>query len=93
MTTAGGQTAQAAVIAALQMRPGPLPTRDVRESTTHNRQEPLGNEWVYGPLVAFYQRGLVTRRESPDHHHVYWQLSTRICGLRRQPVDNEPRRS
>jgi hypothetical protein len=90
-TTADGQTAQAAVIAALQTRPGPLRTRDVRERINHNRQEPLVNERVYQALVALYRRGLVTRRKSLDHRDVYWQLP-KLRGSRRKPADNEPRR-
>jgi DNA-binding HxlR family transcriptional regulator len=91
MTAADGQTAQAAVIAALQTRPGPLRTRDIREQINHNRQEPLVSERVYQALVALCQRGLVTRRKFPDHHHVYWQLP-KARGARRKPADNEPRR-
>jgi hypothetical protein len=83
MTAADEQTPQAAVIAALQSKRGPLRTRDVRERINHNRQEPLVNERVYQALVALYQRGLVTRRESPDCHHVYWQLPK--TGESRQP--------
>jgi hypothetical protein len=74
MTAADGQTAQAAVIAVLQTRPGPLRTRDVRERINRNRQEPLVNERVYQALVALYQRGLVMRLKSPNRRHVQWQL-------------------
>jgi Fe2+ or Zn2+ uptake regulation protein len=74
MTAADRQTPQAAVIAVLQTRPGPLRTRDVRERINRNRQEPLVSERVYEALVALYQRGVVTRLKSPDHRHVYWQL-------------------
>lgn len=91
MTAADGQTVQAAVIAALQVKPGPLPTRGVRERVNHNRQEPLVNERVYQALVTLYQRGLVTRRKSPDRHHVYWELP-KTRGSGRKPADNEPRR-
>lgn len=75
ITAAGGQTAQAAAIMVLQTRPGPITTRDVQEQINHNRQEPLVSERVYQALVALHQRGLVTRLKSPDHRHVYWQLS------------------
>jgi DNA-binding HxlR family transcriptional regulator len=73
-TAADEQPPQAAVIAALQSKQGPWRTRDVRERVNHNRQEPLVNERIYQALVALHQRGLVTRRESPNRHHVYWQL-------------------
>jgi hypothetical protein len=91
VTTADRQTAQAAVIAALQTRPGPLRTRDVQERINDNRQEPLVNERVYQALVTLYQRGLVTRRKSPDQRHVYWQLP-KNRRYRRKPANDEPRR-
>jgi hypothetical protein len=88
MIAADGQTAQAAVIAALQTRRGPLRTRDVRERINRNRQEPLVNERVYQALVTLYQRGLVMRLKSVDHRDVYWQLP-KTSGSRRKPVNNE----
>ena len=63
-----GQTAQAAVIAALQTKRGPLRTRDVRERINRNRQEPLVNERVYQALVTLHQRGLVMRLKSLETH-------------------------
>jgi hypothetical protein len=88
---ADGQTAQAAVIAALQTRRDPLRTRDVRERINRNRQEPLVNERVYQALVTLHQRGLVMRLKSLDHRDVYWQLP-KTSGPRRKPANNEPRR-
>jgi hypothetical protein len=86
---ADGQTAQAAVIAALQTRRGPLRTRDVRERINRNRQEPLVNERVYQALVTLHQRGMVMRLKSLDHRDVYWQLP-KTSGPRRKPANNEP---
>jgi hypothetical protein len=91
MIEVDGQTAQAAVIAALQTKRGPLRTRDVRERINCNRQEPLVNERVYQALVTLHQRGLVMRLKSLDHRDVYWQLP-RSSGSRRKPANNEPRR-
>ncbi|MBO0884999.1 MAG: hypothetical protein J2P17_32640 [Mycobacterium sp.] len=91
MIAAEGQTAQAAVIAALQTRRGPLRTRDVRERINRDRQEPLVNERVYQALVTLHQRGLVMRLKSVDHRDVYWQLP-KPSGSRRKPANNEPRR-